>query len=131
MKNSSAWKHCPVLRELTRKSVPYMKTVSVEAPHGRQLGLQISYTVRCFWSTWPARPICPYKTTSSGATSKARYTVHVLPVLTTQNREFGCVFQGSLKKCYSGLRHPFYRNCRNFLNDMGVTYEVSFSSSNG
>ena len=35
-----------------------------------------------------------------------------------------------MKKCYSVLWQPFLRDCRSVLNDMMVTYKVSYSNSN-
>ena len=78
----------------------------------------------------PARLTLQYQATSTGATSKARYKKHVLPILLTQNREFLSVFKGSPRKCYNVLLQPCHRDCRSVLNDVVVAYRVSCTTSN-
>jgi len=82
-----------------------MMTIGMEAPCSKEAGFQISCTVWCFWRSCCARNtwfVCT-RLPPSELRQKARYTILLIPILTTHNREFGCVFEGSLKKCYSGL----------------------------
>jgi len=65
---------------------------------------------------------------SSGATLQARYTKHVLPILLTSNNKFWGIFKGSLRECYRVLWQPFNRDCSSVLNNMVVTYKVSYSN---
>ena len=44
--------------------------------------------------------------------------------------KFWSVFKVSPRKCYNVLWQPFHRNCRSVLNDMVVTYGVSYSNNN-
>ena len=44
--------------------------------------------------------------------------------------ELWSVFKGSPRKCDSVLWQPFHRDCRSVLNDMVVTYKVSYSNNN-
>ena len=62
-----------------------------------------------------------YQTTTCSATSKARIKEHVLPNSWHKITEFRSVFKSSLKKFYKILWHPFQRERRSVLNDMGVT----------
>ena len=48
-------------------------------------------------------PVPPVSLTSQGATLKAGYAEHVLPILLTQNSEFLSVFKGPPRKCYNML----------------------------
>jgi hypothetical protein len=79
----------------------------------------------------PGPSIClilQYWTTSFGAMSKARYNICILLLLVTYNSEFGFV-QWILKEMLRVLT-PFHHDGRSVLNDMVVTYEVSYSNSN-
>ena len=78
----------------------------------------------------PARLTSQYQSSSSGATLKAGYTKHVVPMLLTYNSEFWSVFKGSPKKSYDVLWQPFHRDCKRGLNDMVVTYKVPYSNNN-
>ena len=44
--------------------------------------------------------------------------------------ELWSVFKGSPRKCDSVLWQPFHLDCRSVLNDMVVTYKVSYSNNN-
>jgi hypothetical protein len=76
--------------------------------------------------TWPTRSP---DLTSSGATLQARYKKHVIPILQTCNSKFWGIFKGSLRKCYNVLWQPFHSNCSSVLNNMVVTYKVSYSNN--
>jgi hypothetical protein len=108
-----------------------MVTVNEEAPLSEQAGFAISNTVRCFRLARTSRPpdlAAPCY--CLGATLRARCRKWVLPMLMTENSTFGSGFKVSLRKCYNVLYHPFLRDCRGILNDVVVTYKVSYSESN-
>ena len=94
---------------------------------------------QCFWADsllisgtspgWPIRRTLQYQTTSLGATLKARYKKHIQPILLLLNGEFWGIFQGSLRKCYM-LWQPLHHDCRSVLNNMVVTYKMSYLNSN-
>lgn len=58
------------------------------------------------------------------------YSIEVGPAnIDKLNSEFSSIFKGSLGKTYNALRQPSHRDCRSVLNDMMVTYKVSYSHS--
>jgi hypothetical protein len=48
----------------------------------------------------PVRLTLQYQAISLGATSKARYMKHILPILMTYNSKFGSACKGTLRKCF-------------------------------
>jgi hypothetical protein len=75
---------------------------------------------------------CPTRSpdlSSYVATLQARYTKHVIPILLTSNSKFCSIFKGSLRECYIVLRQPSRRDCSRVLNNMVVTYKVSYSNN--
>jgi hypothetical protein len=105
-----------------------MIIVSMEAPLSEQAGFQIWNAVRCSWHTHPvAHLVLQYQTTPYGAMSTGK-------VYGTRSANIGDLKQ-KIRECTWGffkefLWLPFHRDHRSVLNDMAVTYKVSYSNSN-
>ena len=133
----SCWKHCCALsyiliskicsvsnkmeQLLTQQKFPFKSS-------GRRFRAD-SFLVSRISPGPTARLIMQYQATYSGAALKVKYTKRPATIADLKKHTLEC-FKESPRKCYNVWWQPFHRDCRNVMNDVVVTYEVSYSNNN-
>ena len=125
----SCWKHPRTELHPRQQDLLWFQQYGTTV-HSAEFSMQVLRTIFPGRLISPSRLTMQYQTTSSRVTLQAQYTKHVLPILLKRNSEFWSVFRGSPRKGYNVLYQHFYRDCRSELNDMVVTYKVSYSNNN-